>query len=77
MVAAECFTKFKEWKVAKPPANNGNGQGNNGNGNKGARRQERLEQAITPRGDGGATANAIDEEAAFNAGFESVRKRGT
>lgn len=74
-VAAECFTKFKDWK-GKAGNGQDNGQGKNGNGQKGARKQERLEKAITPQGDGALQPTVLDDNAAFEAGFKSVADRG-
>lgn len=61
IVAAECFSKFKEWKGKAQQANAGN--------------KKRLEKAITPKGEGQATATTLDDDAAFESGFKSVRRR--
>jgi len=58
VVAAEAFTKFKESrKSQKQPS---------------ARRQERLAQAIAPKGEGAAPVTQ-DDDAAFELGFKSIR----
>jgi hypothetical protein len=60
-VAAEAFTEFKAFKPKgqKPSA----------------RGKERLEQAITPDGDGAPPTPSLDDNAAFVQGFNSVRGR--
>lgn len=67
VVAAECFTKFYDWKKAKEskPSSKPN-----------PRHQERLESAITPSGEGAPPPNALDDEAAFVAGFKEIRQGG-
>lgn len=62
MVAAECFTKYKDWKSAQQKTS--------------SRNKNRLEQAITPRGGGMPPASTIDDEAAFLAGFKKARGTG-
>lgn len=66
MVAAEAIARFKAWKpkpadkpAEKPKVN--------------VKKQERLEQAITPAGEGTAPATTIDDEAAFVSGFKGAR----
>lgn len=59
MVAAEAFTQFKTWKAKTQKSS--------------VRKQERLEQAVTPTRGGAAPPSTIDDEAAFAVGFNAVR----
>jgi hypothetical protein len=67
VVAAECFTKFNGWKTAKAEAAKKSQKS-------GSRKQERLEAAITPSGDGKPPTTAIDDQAAFEQGFKEARQ---
>jgi len=60
-VAAEAFTEFK---AVKPKGQKPSARG-----------KERLEQAITPDGDGAPPTPSLDDNAAFVQGFNSVRGR--
>lgn len=62
-VAAEAFTKFKAWKPATAQKTT-------------TTKQARLENAITPTGDGSPPAATLDDEAAFVAGYKEARSGG-
>lgn len=59
IVAADAFTKYKSWKQTSQKST--------------VKKKERLEQAITPSGSGAPPPSTLDDEAAFAAGFNSVR----
>lgn len=66
IVAASAFTRFDEWQKAKKTQADGARKNQDKN-------KERLEKAITPSGDGSPPATTIDDEAALEMGFKSIR----